>query len=47
VLVERGVCRKGAKDCGSHEFYNEGDGWEACYHCEVGRRPFDPVHFNA
>ncbi len=27
-----------AEDCGDHDWYAEGSGWTACYHCKV-RRP--------
>ena len=26
-----------ARDCGTHEWHNQGDGIDACYHCEVTR----------
>ena len=26
-----------ARDCGDHEWHNQGDGVDACYHCEVTR----------
>ncbi|MFD0276846.1 hypothetical protein ACFVHB_23475 [Kitasatospora sp. NPDC127111] len=39
-LVDRGVARKGRRDCGDHEWYNH-DGLVArCYHCEPGQRPW-------
>lgn len=30
---------KGPRDCGNHEWYRQDALTEACYHCEVGRRP--------
>lgn len=39
-LIDLGVARKG-KDCesagGRHEWYNQGNGQSACYHCLVVR----------
>jgi hypothetical protein len=26
-----------ARDCGAHEWHNQGDGVDACYHCEATR----------
>jgi hypothetical protein len=45
LLVDRGVAGKGMTDCGDHEWYNADGVVEHCYHCEVGRRPYDPAHF--
>ncbi len=39
-LVNRGVARKGRKDCGAHEWYKSSDAEDRCYHCLLGvRRP--------
>jgi hypothetical protein len=39
-LLNRGVAKKGASDCGDHEWYKATDDEDHCYHCEVGvRRP--------
>ncbi len=29
---------KGARDCGSHDWYMSSDEHDLCYHCRVGRR---------
>ncbi len=40
LLINLGLAGKG-RDCeaagGDHEWYNEGDGVSACYHCRVVR----------
>jgi len=35
--------RKGARDCGSHEWYRQGEHTDACYHCESGARAHEPL----
>jgi hypothetical protein len=47
VLVDWGVAGKGTTDCGNHEWYNADGVVEHCYHCTVGRRPYDSAHFDA
>lgn len=34
---------KGTSDCGDHEWYREDRDSDACYHCEVGRRPHEYI----
>ncbi len=34
---------KGGKDCGSHEWYNQDDSVDRCYHCSVGLRPHEQL----
>jgi hypothetical protein len=35
-----------ARDCGDHDWHNEGDERDACYHCEVTRStPLDAPWF--
>jgi hypothetical protein len=39
---------KGAQDCGSHEWYREGDDRWLCYHCVVGKHiGSDPAKFDS
>jgi hypothetical protein len=45
VLVDLGIARKDASDCGAHEWYRANDEAEHCYHCSVGHRPYDTEHF--
>ena len=35
---------KGARDCGSHEWYRQGEQTDACYHCDPGARPHQPLN---
>jgi hypothetical protein len=45
-LVDRGIAGKGTTDCGDHDWYNADGLVEGCYHCTVGRRPYDSAHFD-
>ena len=47
VLIDLGIADKGARDCGAHEWYHANDEVEHCYHCSVGKRPYDAEHFRA
>ena len=38
------VFPKGARDCGSHEWYRQDEQTDACYHCERGARPHEPLN---
>lgn len=40
-LINLGVAGKGGTDCGRHESYNVDGVVQECYHCVVGRRPFE------
>jgi hypothetical protein len=47
VLIDLGIADKGVTDCGAHEWYRATDEVEHCYHCSVGKRPYDAEHFRA
>ena len=34
---------KGARACGSHEWYRQDEQTDACYHCDPGGRPHEPL----
>jgi hypothetical protein len=38
-LLRLGWAKKPSQDCGEHEFYNEDDLIDRCYHCWIGQRP--------
>lgn len=38
-LLRLGWAAKPKRDCGDHEFYNDDDVIDRCYHCGVGERP--------
>ena len=44
-LVYLGIAGKGTADCGDHDWYNVDNIVEHCYHCVIGRRPYDPADF--
>jgi hypothetical protein len=46
-LIDLGLANKGKRDCGDHDWYNADGVVEHCYHCWVGRRPYDPAHFES
>jgi hypothetical protein len=39
-LLKCGFAAKGRRDCGAHDWYNQGHGTARCYHCEVGEQPW-------
>ena len=46
-LYDRGLMVPKARDCGDHDWHNEGDGMDGCYHCKVIRPHQGPPWNNA
>lgn len=34
---------KGSRACGAHEWHRHDEATDACYHCEIGVRPHEPI----